>query len=77
MIYFIVGYFLCGLIAAGFDYAHFQDEYPDTAAIESKEDYKLAFGSFLLGIFSLLACLDHGDYKHGWRLWNKRSKGIR
>jgi hypothetical protein len=61
---------LCGIGGAGFMFAYFQDEYPESAESQRREDLGMAtlFGAF--GPVALVAgFLFSGFGKHGWRLW--------
>jgi len=74
MICAAVVWVVCGLTAAGFDFAYFQDEYAPLAERDFARDLcdALTWGLFL-GMPALIAVVWHTKCAHGWRLWQKRS----
>ena len=66
----------CAFIAAGFDYAHFQSEWPQLAVKERRSDtIKALFFSFIFGPVALIISITKG--RHGWRLPGRPLPGER
>ena len=55
-----------GYIAAGWNFAYFQREYPDIADKYRQADFREAMFSLALGLIAFIATLTTGFYKHGW-----------
>ena len=71
IIFFIVAWFVLGVIGSGFAFAYFQDEYPliKDLGIYKKGNLQFAIYTAMAGPFNLLVALIWTDCgKHGWRL---------
>ena len=68
---YIVIWFVCGFISAGFEFAYFQGEWPEIAEMDLKKDSEQALIALLCGPGALICTLSCRRYKYGWRLWVK------
>lgn len=67
-------WFGCGLLGAGWDFAHVQSTCPELTPELAEEFRREELGfALLLGIFGpfamIVALFRSGFGKHGWRLW--------
>lgn len=73
--YYIAGaivWLVCGVAAAGFEYAYFQRAYPSIALQQERVDWWYAMSSILFGPFALAITYATRSTKYGWSL--KRSR---
>lgn len=76
MIYYttigIAAWFLCGLLAAGYHFAYFHDEFRFAEKDTTKTLLLDFFTNLIGGPVSLAVIYSLGFTKHGWRLRNKK-----
>ena len=76
VILFLVVWFGCGLIAAGYSFAHFQRSYPMLRKQDFYHDQKNSVADILLGIGALVGLMFSPRYRSkGWlNPWGKKAK---
>lgn len=76
IILFLVVWFGCGLIAAGFSFAHFQRSYQTLRKRDFYHDQKNSVADIPLGIGALVGLMFSPQYRSkGWlNPWGKKAK---
>ena len=67
LIVFLLIWFVCGAVSAGYTFAHYQREYALIAAEDRRFDFIFAWLAFFVGPVSLPAALLICGTKHGWK----------
>lgn len=58
----------CGIIAAGWEFAYLQGEYPNIAEMQYEEDRQWALTTVIpFGIIGLIVAIHSASYKYGWK----------
>ena len=68
----ICGWIFFGVLAAGWTFAYYQDEFPTIAKARHSHDFMFSLAIIPLGLLVVIVVLVGGYYEHGWRLWNKK-----
>lgn len=66
---FLIFWFACGAVAAGFEYSFHQTEWPHRSAIDLVYDKRFAWLAVANGVFALASVALLRKYRHGWRKW--------
>ena len=73
--WFFIIWFAFGILAAGWCFAYFQDEFCLIAKESRCEDYVASMLMLLAGPIGAITALIFGGFaKHGWRLWPKKTE---